>query len=71
MHRNARCVGMVYAAYFIWPSATQYCEPTFFFCFKISFPFHFTCLAVKSKEQNGAFVIESLRFHNADEDGNV
>ena len=33
VHRNARCVAMVYAAYFIWLSATQYCEPTFFFCF--------------------------------------
>ena len=26
VHRNARCVGMVFAAYFIWPSATQCCD---------------------------------------------
>ena len=25
--------------------------------FRFSFPFHFTCLAVRSKEQNGAFVM--------------
>ena len=25
--------------------------------FRLSFPLHFTCLAVKSKEQNGAFVM--------------
>ena len=45
VHRNARCVGMVFAAYFIWPSATQYCEPTFFLCFRFSFHLHFTHLA--------------------------
>ena len=33
VNRNARCAGMVSAAYFIWPTATQYCVPTFFSCF--------------------------------------
>ena len=33
VNRNARCAGMVSAAYFIWPTATQYCVPTFFFLF--------------------------------------
>ena len=38
MHRNARYVEMVFAAYFIWPSATQYCEPTFFLFLDLASP---------------------------------
>ena len=54
MHRNVRCVGMGFAANFIGQSATQYCELNFSSVFRFSFPLHFTCLAVKSKEQNGS-----------------
>ena len=35
VNRNARCAGMVSALYFIWPTAAQYCVPTFFSCFFI------------------------------------
>ena len=32
MNRNP-CAGMVFATYIIWPTATQYCVPTFFLLF--------------------------------------
>ena len=32
VHKNARCIGLGFAADFIWPSGTQYCVPSFF-CF--------------------------------------
>ena len=56
MHRNARCVGIFYAAYFIWLSANTVLLAKFLLLFLDLAPLHFTCLAFKSKEQKGAFV---------------
>ena len=57
MHRNARCVGIVFAAYFTGRLQHSTVNQLSSSVFRFSFPLHFTCLAVKSKEQNGTFVM--------------